>query len=58
MSAQVAYECGFLDATRALRAGTYVSPYLCLEQTYFTITDAEIAFYYQGCIDAVIEHFK
>jgi len=54
----VAYECGLLDATAHLRAGTYVSPYLCLEQTYFTITDAEIAFYYQGCIDAVIEHLK
>lgn len=58
MSAQVAYECGFLDATRALRAGTYISPYLCLESTYYTITDAEMCFYYQGCIDAVIEHFK
>jgi hypothetical protein len=58
MSAQVAYECGFLDATRHLRAGTYISPYLCLEHTTFHIPDAEIAFYYQGCIDAVIEHFK
>lgn len=56
MSAQVAYECGFLDATAHLRAGTYVSPYLCLEHTIYTITDAEMYIYFQGCIDAVIEH--
>ena len=56
MNSQVAYECGYLDATRLLREGRYISPYATLEHTRFTITDGELPAYYEGCRDAVIYH--
>lgn len=56
MSHQVAYECGYLDADRLLRAGSYISPYATLEHTKYTITDDELPSYYEGCRDAVINH--
>jgi hypothetical protein len=56
MNHQIAYECGYLDADRLLRAGTYISPYATLEHTLFTINDGELQSYYEGCKDAVINH--
>jgi hypothetical protein len=53
---QVAYECGYLDATRLLKAGAYVSPFATLAITAYTIHPDEIPAYYEGCRDAVI-HF-
>jgi hypothetical protein len=56
MDAIVAYECGFLDATNALRAGQYISPFVTLEKTKYTIKDHEVEAYYKGCADAVAQY--
>ena len=56
MSEIVAYECGFLDAMRLLRSGEYVSPFVTLEHTTYTIPDHEVQSYYRGCADAVAEY--
>jgi len=55
VSHQVAYECGFIDATRLLRAGAYVSPFATLAVTSYVIGPDEMLAYYEGCRDAVIK---
>jgi len=56
MNEIVAYECGFLDATNLLIAGEYLSPYMTLERTKYTIKDHELEAYYKGCADAVAQY--
>jgi len=39
MDTIVAYECGFLDAMRLLKAGEYISPFVTLDKTTYIIKD-------------------
>jgi hypothetical protein len=55
MNEIVAYECGFLDAMRLLKAGEYISPFVTLDKTKFVIFDHELESYYRGCADAVAQ---
>jgi hypothetical protein len=56
MNEIVAYECGFLDAMRLLKAGEYISPFVTLDKTTYIIKDHELEAYYQGCISAVANY--
>jgi len=56
MDTIVAYECGFLDAMRLLKAGEYISPFVTLDRTQYIIKDHELEAYYKGCADAVAQY--
>ena len=56
MNEIVAYECGFLDAIRLLKAGEYISPFVTLDKTTYIIKDNELEAYYKGCAEAVCEY--
>jgi hypothetical protein len=56
METIVAYECGFLDAMRLLKAGEYMSPFVTLDKTTHIIKDHELESYYRGCADAVSQY--
>jgi hypothetical protein len=56
METIVAYECGFLDAMRLLKAGEYISPFVTLDRTQYIIKDHELEAYYRGCAQAVAQY--
>ena len=56
MNIIVSYECGFLDAMRLLKAGEYISPFVTLDKTTYTIKVHELEAYYKGCADAVAQY--
>jgi hypothetical protein len=37
-------------------AGQYISPFVTLEKTKYTIKDHELEAYYKGCADAVAQY--
>ena len=49
----VAMTCGYMDAMKQLKGGTYVSPVATLSETKYNITLEDEPYYLNGCIEAV-----
>ena len=45
--------CGYMDAMKQLKGGTYVSPVATLSETKYNITLEDEPYYLNGCIEAV-----